>query len=168
MRQRLAGALVCAWLLAGCADPCANVVGEPTVTIAGSNDDGTNFELFDDGAERSLIQGAQLGMHVWLQVRLDGFCSDGVNIDRRVFDDTSGALLEIQRGPIRLTDGVSPGSLELEAPLAMQLCPSDQPIIGQTFRFQVSAEDAQAHADTAEKTFVARCDSGACGICAAP
>ncbi len=167
MIGRLQRALLCAALMAGCAEPCGGGA-DPSLTLAGSNDEGTSFELFDDGARRSLIQGPQLGMHVWLQLRLEGFCAESARVDRRVVDDATEELLEIQRSPLRFVEGPTLGSLELEAPLTMQLCPADASVIGRRLRFMARAEDDEGHVDIAEKPFVPVCASGDCPICDAP
>jgi len=160
-------ALFALFLAFGCSDPCADVAGTPTLTLAGSSDDGSAFELFDDGAERTLLQGPQIGMHIWLQLRLEGFCPSGIEVDRRVVDATD-ALVEIQRSPLRFTEGVTPGSFELDNPIAMQVCPAERPVVGETLRFSVRAEDTRGNVDIAEKAFVPVCPTATCEICGTP
>lgn len=153
-------------LLGGCADPCADISGTPSLLIAGSDDAAETFETFDDGAERSLIMGTQGGMHVWMQLRIAGLCTAGLDVDRRVeTDDAAGELVDVQRGPLRWVDGPEPGTFELRAPLTMILCPTTRPVIDQPFRFAVRAEDAEGRVVIERKPFVAACSTGTCDLC---
>jgi len=141
------------------------VSGAPSLLIAGTDDAGETFEPFEDGAERSLIGGAQGGMHVWMQLRLSGMCTSGLDVDRRIeTDDEAGELVDVQRGPLRFTDGPEPGTFELAAPLTMILCPTTRPVIDQPFRFAVRAEDAEGRVVIERKPFVAACPTGACDL----
>ena len=167
MSRCLAPLVLLAVFAFGCADPCADVVGEPNLTIATSNADGTSFELFDDGAELPLNSGAQIGMHVWLQLRFEGLCQEQLRVERRVVHVASGEPLAVQRAPLRFVDGSTDGSFELRRPLTMIICPSDQAILDQPLRFEVTAEDADGRTATAVKGFTPICaPPGACDICA--
>lgn len=155
-------------LAVGCADPCAEL-GEPVMTLASTNDDGTGFVPFEEGAELPLISGPQVGMHVWLQLHLVGFCPPSIQVDRRVIDDETEALIDIQRGPLDFVeDPADPDALILDRPLTMFLCPTDRPIIGENLRFAVRAEDSLGRVDIAMRPFVPACTSGSCDLCVPP
>lgn len=155
-------------LSAGCADPCSSLADTAVVTLAGADEAGFVFEEYADGAPRDLIYGLQGGMHVWLQIGLDGICAPSVVADRRLIDDATGEILDVHRGPVRWADGPDAGSYLLETPEAMLLCPAGRSVIGETFRMEVSAEDGDGRRAEAALRFVATCASGACDPCTFP
>ena len=164
MREAL---LALALLAVGCADPCAEL-GDPTLELGSASDDGTGFVPFEDGAALNLVSGPQIGMHVWLSLRLSGFCMPDVEIDRRVVDDETEALIEIQRGPLRFEEDVEPDTWVSARPVTMILCPTERPIVGEPLRFAVRAEDSLGRVDIAMRPFVPVCPTGACDICNPP
>jgi len=152
-------------LLLGCADPCADVTGPATVVLGGSNLAGDTFEPFDDGADRPLIEGPQIGMHIWLDVRTTGLCPTTASVDRRVVVDATDEIIDVQRGPVRFDMDAELGTFRIAAPFTMFLCPSSIPVVGERLRFMVRVEDGEGRAAAAEKAFVAVCTTGDCGIC---
>jgi len=101
-----------------------------------------------------------------MQLRLAGLCTAGLDVDRRIeTNDAEGELVDVQRGPLRFVDGPEPGTLELDAPLTMILCPTTRPVIDQPFRFAVRAEDAEGRVVIERKPFVAVCTTGTCDLC---
>ena len=153
-------------LAAGCADPCEDVSGPPTVLIGGADDPGETFEAFDDGADRGLVAGPQVGMHVWLHLRTTGLCIPGdAYVDRRVVVDATNEIVDLQRGPVGFVDGPEPGTMEVERAFTMFMCPNSRPIVGERFRFMARIEDSEGNVATAMKPFVAACTSGACDLC---
>ncbi|MCB9597774.1 MAG: hypothetical protein H6719_33965 [Sandaracinaceae bacterium] len=166
MRERVSLAALVV-LLGGCADPCADL-GPPTLTLGTTNAEATTFDLFDDGGELPLSTGPQIGMHVWLNLRVAGFCPPEIEVDRRVVDDETEALIEIQRGPLDFVEDTEPGTWVLDRPLTMIICPTDRAIIGEHLRFAVRAEDSRGRVDIAMKPFVPVCVSGTCELCVPP
>ncbi len=167
MREGLAPWLALA-VLAGCADPCAEL-GERVLELGSSNVEGTSFEPFEDGAALPLVSGPQIGMHVWLNLRLTGFCMPDVDVERRVVDDATDALIEIQRGPVDFAeDPAQPGAWILPRALTMILCPTERSIVGEPLRFAVRAEDSLGRGDVAMRPFVPACVTEPCELCVPP
>lgn len=136
--------------------------------LAGSNEAGETFEPFDDGADRALISGPQIGMHVWLYVRTSGLCPTQLQVDRRVVVDATDEIVDLQRGPVRFVEDRALGAFRIATPFTMFMCPNDRSIMGERVRFRVRVEDGDARVAVAEKPFVAVCASGACDLCVVP
>lgn len=168
MRERLAPWLAVA-VLAGCADPCAGL-GEPVLELGASNIEGTSFEPFEDGAALPLVWGPQIGMHVWLNLRLTGFCMPDVDVERRIVTPEPEELVYVTRGPLDFVeDPARPGAWVLPQAVTMILCPTEtRPVIDQPFRFAVRAEDSLGRGDVALRPFVAACVTEPCELCVPP
>ncbi|MBX3272526.1 MAG: hypothetical protein KF729_19865 [Sandaracinaceae bacterium] len=157
-------ALAALALAVGCADPCADL-DAPALALGSSDAAATRFEPFEDGAPLPLVAGPQGGMHVWLSLRLTGLCMEHVRVERRIVDDATEEIVELQRGPLRFVEGDAPDTWVTAGAIPMILCPTTRSVVGERFRFAVRAEDSLGRSAVSMRPFVAACVEGACELC---
>lgn len=151
-----------ALLVAGCADPCADLTGEPSLELGGASMARDPFTPFEPGSERELVPGGQGGMHVWLTARIANICPRGATFERRAVDDASGETYYFASSEAHFRDGPSAGVFDLVAPEPMFLCPNNigGPVLGHPLRFVGSITDTEGRHAEAELAFVPVCPDG--------
>ena len=125
-----------------------------TLTVGGVGADGQWRELAD-GADVTLVAGAQGGFHVWLRYRVDGLAAGTQRLERTAHRVSDGQLVLRSTGEVTVQPG-SDGAFEPADPIPMFMCPSpiglsviDQPIV-----FRIAFPDEQL---ARELTLVPHC-----------
>jgi len=147
--------------------PAAEVDARPPageLELGGATNDGTGFVALADGADVTLIPGAQGGFHVWISVRSRGVAGDLLitHEARRVTDGT--LVLAGSRRHLAIPDDAigawwSPAratpSFMCPAPLGVRVF--DEPL---RFRVTLTGEDDQV-VSTGQLVVTPRCPTGA-------
>lgn len=144
---------------------------EPAATLElGAIDASGQFSPIADGADVTLVAGAQGGFHVWLGYRVTGMASGATRLERWAHRKSDGQLVLRMASTIEIGAPASDGSWQPADPIPMFMCPSpiglsviDQPIV-----FELELPDAQLsrsvtlvpHCPDAERDFCVRICSG--------
>jgi hypothetical protein len=129
-------------LATGCggAPPVPPPPGSPMLTLGGFEGDGGSFVPLVDGADATLVEGAQGGFHVWMEFRLANAPAEHVDVTRLAHRVSDNALVLRAVGTYDIPQ-MPPGQpWESPEPARMFMCPSPIGIrvVDEQIRYDVS------------------------------
>ena len=147
--------------------PCTNSGGVAELELGTGLEEGVEYLSLADGAQVPLMFGQQQGFHVWVHLRMNGVCGNGLRIERLATAKESGRILLSSMEILNVVpavDGVAAaaGWLQLPASLPTFLCPPvmGEPIIGKPIDLRVRIQDELGRSAETQKTVYPFCPEG--------